>query len=403
MQRGEFTVGVDIDTTPDNLAAAAQRRRVREFTTALQALAADPQFADLHAEITDPLAAPAQREQRAALVAARRAVARLQERRLHGGHGLLDERTATQVLLDTAEPEVQYYEFKIGEEAQVGADWLWVWLDPSGGCFMLLVQAKSFKMENRRLAVDLGYRSGKRKVLQMDLLLESAQVFGVPFAYVVYTGTREFRAALECTATHCEGLCRDREGADVLWLAGLSAHNIRTLVQPREWAGDVMHRGLPLEDMLGTGGPLPPFHDLHLRNSSVLPKELRDLIVAPQGAAQMAARMILSQVSPIRMGQFVAADLATMDLPDGAVFPQLPRDRGHLPVPYLPHVLGGLRTEVPEYVTDVLAGRTPPVWVTERLAGIVVVPPPGTAAGQQPLAPRAPALPNRAGGSRRAA
>ncbi|MEU9074528.1 hypothetical protein AB0D22_07575 [Kitasatospora sp. NPDC048538] len=85
---------------------------------------------------------------------------------------------------------------------------------------MVLVQAKSFKAENKRLAVELEYRSGKRQALQMDLLLESARVFGVPFAYVVYTGTREFRAALECLKPDCEGSCRDREGVDVLcWLA----------------------------------------------------------------------------------------------------------------------------------------------------------------------------------------
>nr|BEK71551.1 hypothetical protein KPHV_87780 [Kitasatospora purpeofusca] len=402
MQRGEFTVRVDLDTTPDNLAAAANRRQAREFAAALQALAANPRFADLHIEITDPLAAAAPREQRAALVAARRFVAGLQERRLRGGRGLLKETTATQVLLEAAAPEVEYYEFTIAEEARIGADWLWVWLDPAGGCFMLLVQAKSFKAENRRLAVDLGYRSGKRQVLQMDLLLESSRVFGVPFAYVVYTGTRDFRTTLECTASHPNGLCRDREGVDVLWLAGLAAHSIQTRARPGEWAGDVMHRGLPLEDMLGTGGPLPPLHDLNLRNNRALPEELRELIAAPQGPAQTAARMILSQISPIRMGQFSLVDETLVDLPGGALFPRLPRDRGHLPVPYLPHVLGGLRAEVPGYVADVLAGQMPPDWVTERLAGIVVVPPSGAAAGQQ-SAPQAPALPHRLRETRRAA
>nr|BEK62794.1 hypothetical protein KPHV_00210 [Kitasatospora purpeofusca] len=402
MQRGGFTVRVDIDTSPDDLAAAANRRQVREFAAALQALAADPRFADLHVEITDPLAAAAPREQRAALVAAHQAVARFQERRLRGWHGLLDERTATQILLDAAAPEVQYYEFKIAEEARVGADWLWVWLDPAGGCFMVLVQAKSAKAESRRFAVDLGYRSGKHKVLQMDLLLESSRVFGVPFAYVFYTGTREFRAALECAKPGCEGACQDREGVDVLWLAGLSADNLRMLTRPREWAHDVMERGLPLEDMLGSGGPLPPFHDLNLRNSEVLPEGLREPIAAPQGPAQTAARMVLSQISPIRMGQFSAVDPVAVDLPGGALFPQLPRDRGHFPVPYLPHVLGGLRAEVPGYVADALAGRTPPDWVTERLAGIVVVPPSGAAAGQQ-VAPQAPALPNRLWSPRQAA
>nr|BEK71234.1 hypothetical protein KPHV_84610 [Kitasatospora purpeofusca] len=112
--------------------------------------------------------------------------------------------------------------------------------------------------------------------------------------------------------------------------------------------------------------------------------------------------MVLSQISPIRMGQFSAVDPVAVDLPGGALFPQLPRDRGHFPVPYLPHVLGGLRAEVPGYVADALAGRTPPDWVTERLAGIVVVPPSGAAAGQQ-VAPQAPALPNRLWSPRQAA
>lgn len=52
--------------------------------------------------------------------------------------------------------------------------------------------------------------------------------------------------------------------------------------------------------------------------------------------------------------------------------------RGHVSVPELTHVLGGLHHWHPDYVQDVLADRNTPSWVTDAVAGIVVIrdPPP---------------------------
>jgi hypothetical protein len=58
----------------------------------------------------------------------------------------------------------------------------------------------------------------------------------------------------------------------------------------------------------------------------------------------------------------------------GALFENVPNDYGHFSVPYLAHMLCGLRAEVPSYVRDVLEGRTPPTWVTDHVGGIVVIP-----------------------------
>ncbi len=58
----------------------------------------------------------------------------------------------------------------------------------------------------------------------------------------------------------------------------------------------------------------------------------------------------------------------------GALFENVPNDYGHFSVPYLAHMLCGLRAEVPGYVRDVLEGRTPPTWVTDHVGGIVVIP-----------------------------
>lgn len=72
----------------------------------------------------------------------------------------------------------------------------------------------------------------------------------------------------------------------------------------------------------------------------------------------------------------------------GSLFRDIPDDHGHFPVPYLAHMLRGLRAEAPDYVRDVLEGRTPPAWVTDRVAGIVVVP--------DADAPNAPSVPDNA-------
>ncbi|MCX4884673.1 DUF6615 family protein [Streptomyces sp. NBC_00847] len=371
-ERDDFIVSLNIDRTPDDICSAGQRRLVRELLAELRRVAEDPRYAGIVREVIDPVTGSARRRApRTALLQARLAVEDYQLRRRREGRPLLMEETATQILLASASPEIEYYEFTKTEESRYGADWLWVWLDRSGVCFMMLVQAKTLKVNNGRWSLDLGYRSGKGKRRQMDLLLESAEVFGVPFSYVIYAGDRQYRATLECSSPHNDGHCRDRDRAGVSWLAGLSAHNVMTMLRPSEYAADALHRSMPLEDMLGTDKPLPPIIDL---NRKVLPHEVRDLLSNPEGQAQTIARMVFGQVSTIRMGQFSAADTALMPLPEGSIVPELPRDRGHLPLPYLPHVFGGLRSSAPTFVQDVMAGRTPPSWVTERLAGIVIVP-----------------------------
>ncbi|MFE4526814.1 hypothetical protein ACFRMO_25235 [Streptomyces anulatus] len=54
-------------------------------------------------------------------------------------NGMWLETSATQVLLTTAWPRVDYQEFKASEETENGADWLWWWLDSDGTCYGILV------------------------------------------------------------------------------------------------------------------------------------------------------------------------------------------------------------------------------------------------------------------------
>ena len=74
-----------------------------------------------------------------------------------------------------------------------------------------------------------------------------------------------------------------------------------------------------------------------------------------------------------RLRHFTLAVADPTDTKLSAVFPELPRDTGHFSVRYFPHVLRGLRIEIPAYVQDVLTGQRPPSSVTEKVGGIVVV------------------------------
>jgi hypothetical protein len=51
-----------------------------------------------------------------------------------------------------------------------------------------------------------------------------------------------------------------------------------------------------------------------------------------------------------------------------------PQEREGLPgLPYLDHLLRGLRSEPPSYVSHVVAGGQPPGWLSEHVAGVVLV------------------------------
>lgn len=70
------------------------------------------------------------------------------------------------------------------------------------------------------------------------------------------------------------------------------------------------------------------------------------------------ARGLLTQLADRRLGQLRAAsDVVgpTSQIPD-RVFVDLPEDLGHFTEPYFEHVLRGLRTQAPEYVSALQEG-----------------------------------------------
>ncbi len=103
-----------------------------------------------------------------------------------------------------------------------------------------------------------------------------------------------------------------------------------------------------------------------MRSLAKTDRDVVEFLWRPQVRARRVAKAMLEHVHAARMGKFSAAAAEMMPPVNDAVFPRLPADRGHFRLPYMAHILCGLRHRLPDYVQDVLDGRTPPPWVTAR-------------------------------------
>jgi hypothetical protein len=304
-----------------------------------------------------------------ALRRARIAVDNHMTKRLDDCH-MWKETTATDILLSTASPRIQYAEFNTDHEKEHGADWLWCWVDRDGTTFCLLVQAKILKTRGRRWAIDFAYRTkgDKERRPQISKLIAASDRYEAAAAYVLYCGDAQYRATLECDRKHDGVPCRERDRVGVSAISALVAENAVNYYG-KDAGVAAFHAAVPVEDIAGSDNLDTPIVPL----TRGLPKELARFLRQPQRGARRAAKELLRPVEQIRIGQFTTAVLDRADPVAGALFSDLPADRGHFSVPYLVHVLRGLRSEVPGHVRDVMEGRTPPAWVTDHLAGIVVI------------------------------
>ncbi|MGH3441171.1 MAG: hypothetical protein ACRDUY_03830 [Nitriliruptorales bacterium] len=283
-----------------------------------------------------------------ALVRAREAVDANWVARRRQGHEP-DENEQTNTLLRAGHPEVLYQQLKPHEEGKIGADWLWWFVDNSGECFGLLVQAKKLTRTDRGWALDVAYESGDE--LQIHKLLRAADHFQVPAAYVLYAGDGEYRNGLTCGRAHEVVDCGTCARAGVSILAALCVNSYLTMQYTAE---EVFASAMPLEDLVrDDGGQL---RDLNLR--TVTP-ELRMFLLMEQDGARRVAKELLRQISNLRTGQLGAVAEETVDLGAEPIFTELPADRGHLSRPYFPHVLQGLRHALPSPVSALLTEDDP--------------------------------------------
>lgn len=286
-------------------------------------------------------------------------------------HGdMWHEQTVTDLLCEAANPFITYHQFNSKMERVVGADWLWWWVYATGECFGLLCQAKTLPPNGNGWKIDFRYPNGTGD--QMRNLFKTADLFEVPAAYMLYCGDIEYRGDLRCVPRHDPQPCGRCERASVSIVAGLLAEYVSVGVRPAEAATNAFHLSLPLEDLADPVGGLAPVMDLNI--GGIGDTELRGFLFKPQHGPRQIAKGLLAPVSQVRHLQFSLATAEPVDV--GAhmtVFPEVPADRGHFGSPYFQHILRGLRAEPPTYMQDILVGRKTPSWVTEHVAGIVVV------------------------------
>lgn len=260
------------------------------------------------------------------------------------------EQALTEIVLTRAAPSASVYTYSQRDEGRVGADWLWWWHGASEW-FGVLVQAKRNKPRSTRTPwYDFGYQTGSG-YRQVDLLLATARRYGVPAAYVLYNHPAIGRS-VPVSAACCS---HPRES----WRTRLQVAVLPALMAPGLiGAEDVaVQHARPLECLV-CHGPTPPL--LRPVASGITSERLRRFITGAEGEfPRVVARGLLTQLADRRLGQLraAAADVVdpTTQIPD-RVFVDLPEDVGHFSEPYFEHVLRGLRTQAPEYVSALQEG-----------------------------------------------
>ncbi|TKS96378.1 hypothetical protein [Streptomyces lasalocidi] len=283
------------------------------------------------------------------------------------------EESATERLLMAAWPDVPYAPFNRRQEKAIGADWLWWFVDLTGECFGIIVQAKKMKQTKTGLTVDFKYPKSTGQ--QMNDLFTTAREFNLPAAYMLYCGDTQYRRDSNSWCPACSGKdphCRRCERAGTLLLPALAADHLR-FHTPSIAAEDAFRDGFPLEDAVDRNVSTKPLiQDLNIRS---LDPPLREFLVTPQHGPREIAKMMFEVVSRMRRGQFsaVAPERPAISNEETLVFPATPRDTGHFRTPYYPHILNGLRRRLPEYVEPVMNGTLPPSDLSDRLAGMILV------------------------------
>ena len=282
----------------------------------------------------------------------------------HAGNSWREE-TISELLWLHAQPFVMCADFTRHEESMVGADWLWWWVDDSGECFGMLVQAKRLHHRDGRPELNFRHNDGQ----QMKRLFRAAELFKVPATYALYFGGIEFRDGLTCGDDEHTSACERCRRASVSVITALQAE-LASLGSLRDAATLAFSTSVPLEDFVHPDPAAGVVRDLNLR---LVEPGLREFLVQEQTGVRQVARELFRVISADRMMQFSMDVAEHVDTAADTVFLDLPLDTGHFSTPYFPHILRGLRTRPPAYVQDVLTGQRPPPAVTEKVGGIVVV------------------------------
>jgi len=273
------------------------------------------------------------------------------------------EEPVTEILLSRTAPEVSFATFTRRQEAKVGADWLWWWIAPNGESYGLLVQAKRLYVDGARWSFKFDHNRGE----QRRSLFEAAAALDVAPVYCLYLGTQLYRGSADCGRVSHEA--EDCVQCAVLAVSLMPANlAISHLVTD---AHDTYSQSIALEAAFDNAEGQSAW--LGAITADLTP-DLREFLHTPQGGVRAIARSLVDRVLQVRQGQFsknVEAAIRTERL--GAVFPELPGDRGHFGSRYMPLMLRGLLHAPPGYVVSMIAGEPLGEAPADNVAGVVLI------------------------------
>lgn len=272
------------------------------------------------------------------------------------------EEPMTELLLSAASPVVKFATFTHHEEAAVGGDWLWWWVDDAGESFGMLVQAKRLLRSTNKWDIDFEYKNGdqRRALVRTGLELHVAPM------YAIYQGTSDWRAGAFCRELPHRASCQSCERSTVSLVPAIVTdfavdHDVRVSL--------AMDAALPLEFISDPEITVNPVWDSNLED---LDPELFQFLRQPQAGARRVAQLVFERVTKIRAMQFSGPTETQLERGTEAIFPIQPDDWGHFARPYYPEILDGLRREAPDYVLDVLTDQEVPSHISDRVDGIAV-------------------------------
>ena len=280
------------------------------------------------------------------------------------------EETLTELVLANAHPVVRFADLNRGEEAIVGADWLWWWVAQDGTSFGALVQAKNLTFTDVGTPkIDYRHASGR----QLDDLLETSDVLEVPAMYAIYMGGLGYRRGWPCDQDPPACLTCIQRAVTMVPAVTLTGQLTPTYAAKR-----ACESGIPLETLNGSETWWHPCIPPRLQ----LTRDLHAFLNEPQHGARAIAREVFAKVSQRRLAEFGglieesapphpvdALDQVTSD----QVFTDLPIDEMHNGIQYFEHVLRGLRRTPPGCVLDVLNGTGPDPDLIDWVRGVTVV------------------------------
>ena len=264
------------------------------------------------------------------------------------------ETTITDVALAYAARAVRVVPFTQRQEARVGADWVWWWVDSSGS-YGMLVQAKRVTIVGSVWKFGFDYKVRTTGEIQRHLLIKSATAMDLAPVYALYLGTPDYRERVPCSTNHRSGYCVECVKRTISLMPALLAEIV---IVNDAWS--TYERSVALEDLWKPSRGQP--HLIPALDRKTSPK-LRQFLKTPQNGARAIVRSMIDPILAARAGAFSDSPAHLVNAPTGRhdalprVFEELPSDEGHWDVNYFEQVVGPLRQVPPAYVLEILSGE----------------------------------------------